>query len=193
MPYQNNSQDNASGKLVVITGPSGVGKGTLLKALTAKYAQKLMFSVSATTRSPRVGEIEGINYFFYTRSEFEQKQQTGLFLESAEYAGNLYGTPKEPVEVAIAQGKIVILEIELKGARQVVENFPTAQKIFIAPPSMAVLEQRLRQRNQDHPEAIARRLNHAQIEMAAQGEFDVVIINNDLETALGELEQAIFS
>jgi len=181
------------GKLLVITGPSGVGKGTLLNALAAKYPDRFVFSVSATTRSPRTGEVDGINYYFYSRPEFEQKQAAGMFLESAEYAGNLYGTPREPVELAIAKAKIVILEIELEGARQIAQTFPTAQKIFIAPPSMQVLEQRLRQRDQDSASAIARRLDHAQLELAASAEFDLVITNNDLETALAELEKAIFS
>lgn len=197
MSYQNEAPSqslspNQKGKLLVITGPSGVGKGTLLGALADRYPQKFVFSVSGTTRSPRAGEINGVNYFFYSREEFAHKQDLGMFLESAEYAGNLYGTPKQPVEEAIAQGKIVILEIELEGARQIARTFP-ALKIFIAPPSMQVLEQRLRQRQQDSESAIARRLNHAEIEMAASAEFDLVIINNDLETALGELEKAIFN
>jgi len=185
--------NDQQGKLVVVTGPSGVGKGTLLKALLAKYPQKLVFSVSGTTRSPRSGEIEGVNYFFYSRPEFEQKRLVGMFLESAEYAGNLYGTPRERVEAAIAQSKIVILEIKLKGASQIFQTFPNAQKIFIAPPSMEVLEQRLRQRSQDPDEAIAQRLSHAEIEVAASHEFDLVIINNDLAIALCELEAAIFN
>ncbi len=181
------------GKLLVVTGPSGVGKGTLLKAIATKYSQRFVFSVSGTTRPPRTGEVEGTNYFFYTRSEFEQNRKEGMFLESAEYAGNLYGTPRLPVEAAIAQAKIVILEIELEGARQISLSFPNAQKIFIAPPSMQVLELRLRQRNQDHDGAIARRLDHAQVEMAASGEFDLVIINDNLEIALDQLEKAIFN
>jgi len=197
MSYLNENQlDLASadqkGKLLVVTGPSGVGKGTLLNALAAK-SQKFVFSVSATTRSPRSGEIHGVNYFFYSRSEFIQKQEAGMFLESAEYAGNLYGTPREPVEAAIAQSKIVILEIELEGARQISQTFPTAQKIFIAPPSMQELEKRLRQRSQDDEASISRRLSHAQIELAASSEFDSIIINNDLAIALGELEKAIFN
>lgn len=181
------------GKLVVITGPSGVGKGTLLKALVNKYPNKLVLSISATTRSPRAGEINGVNYFFYTRSEFEQKLKESLFLEFAEYAGNFYGTPRLPVEAAIAQQKIVILEIELKGARQITNTFPTAQKIFIAPPSIQVLEQRLRQRCQDPEPAIIQRLAHAQVEIAASDEFDLVIINDDLAVALAAIEKAIFS
>jgi len=186
------ASENQKGKLLVVTGPSGVGKGTLLAALAAKYPQRFVFSISGTTRSPRAGEIDGINYYFYSRSEFEQKRNLGMFLESAEYAGNLYGTPRSPVEAAIAQCKIVVLEIELEGARQIARTFPNAQKIFIAPPSMQVLEQRLRIRNQDPESAIARRLSHAEIEMSASEEFDLVIINNNLEIALEELEKAIF-
>ncbi len=184
--------ENLKGKLVVITGPSGVGKGTLLKALAAKYPNQLVFSVSATTRAPRPGEIDGSSYFFYDSAKFRQERADGMFLESAEYAGNFYGTPRKPVEAAINDAKIVILEIELEGARQVAQTFPLAPKIFIAPPSMLVLEQRLRERNQDDETAILRRLNQARIEMSAQAEFDLVIINNDLKTALHELESAIF-
>ncbi len=180
-----------SGKLLVVTGPSGVGKGTLLRSLTARDPEKFLYSISATTRKPRVGELDGKDYYFWTRSQFEQKCQEGAFLEWAEYAGNLYGSPKQPVEAAIALGKIVILEIELVGARQVATSFPDAQKIFIAPPDLTVLEQRLRDRGQEDDIAIAKRLSHAQIELAAVAEFDLVIINDDLQLALEQLEQAV--
>lgn len=182
-----------SGKLVVITGPSGVGKGTLIKAfLQNNRHQEIVFSVSATTRSPRPGETEGKEYYFLDRNQFEAKIRAGEFLEWAEYAGNFYGTPKSPVEQAIAAGKIVLLEIELAGARQVAQNYPQAQKIFIAPPSLAVLAQRLAQRGSETPAAIAKRLDQATIELAAQTEFDQVIVNDRLEIALNQLNQAIY-
>ncbi|MDX1978534.1 MAG: guanylate kinase [Pseudanabaenaceae cyanobacterium bins.68] len=181
-----------SGKLVVITGPSGVGKGTLIKAFLQSDRPEIVFSISATTRTPRPGEVEGREYYFLSRSQFEGKIRAGEFLEWAEYAGNFYGTLKQPVEQAIAQGKIVLLEIELAGARQVAQNYPQAQKIFIAPPSLEVLAQRLAQRGSETESAIAKRLEQAQVELAAQAEFDLVIINDRLETALTQLSQAIF-
>jgi guanylate kinase len=181
-----------AGKLVVVTGPSGVGKGTLLKILAERHPQRFVFSISATTRPPRSGEVDGKEYFFLTRPEFELRQSEGAFLEWAEYAGNLYGTPRQAVEAWISAGEVVLLEIELVGARKVAQAFPDAQKIFITPPSLAVLEQRIRDRGMDNEAAIAKRMQHAQAEIDAAQEFDVAIINDDLETALGELEKAIF-
>ena len=182
----------ATGKLIVVTGPSGVGKGTLLKKLLQQYPDRLLFSISATTRSPRSGEENGREYFFWNREEFEQKRDAGEFLEWAEYAGNLYGTPRPPIKQAIALGQIVLLEIELKGARQVAKSFPTAKRIFIAPPSMEILEERLRQRSTDSDEQIAKRLHHAKLEVAAADEFNITIVNDDLEIAIEQLEKAIF-
>ena len=191
--YETLSEDNLSvGKLIVVTGPSGVGKGTLLQKLLERYPDRILFSISATTRSPRTGEEHGREYFFWDRAEFEQKRDTGEFLEWAEYAGNLYGTPRKPIDQAIALGQIVLLEIELEGARQVAQSFPSAKRIFIAPPSMEVLENRLRDRSTDSDEQIIKRLRHAKIEVAAAHEFDITIINDDLEIALQQLESAMF-
>ncbi|TYQ29682.1 guanylate kinase [Pseudanabaena sp. UWO310] len=182
----------SEGKLIVVTGPSGVGKGTLLKKLLERYADRFHFSISATTRSPRTGEEDGREYFFWSRAEFEQQRDAGGFLEWAEYAGNLYGTPIAPIQRAIAMGQIVLLEIELEGARQVATSFPNAQRIFIAPPSMQVLESRLRDRSTDSDEQIRKRLHHAELEVAAANEFDLTIVNDDLEIALQQLEKAMF-
>lgn len=183
----------STGQLIVITGPSGVGKGTLLQILSDRHAGKLLFSISVTTRQPRVGEVDGREYFFWTRQKFEQRCTEGEFLEWAEYAGNLYGTPRQAIEEWIALGQIVLLEIELVGARQVAKSFPSAKRIFIAPPSMEVLEQRLRQRSTDSDGAIAKRLEHSRKEVEAAHEFDRIIVNENLEEALKQLEIAIFS
>lgn len=179
-----------SGQLVVITGPSGVGKGTLVKALLAQDP-KLFLSISATTRAPRLGEVEGRSYYFLSQAQFRQWIAAGQFLEWAEYAGNYYGTPRQAVEQQISQGKTVLLEIEVLGARQVKNSYPSARRAFILPPSMQALEYRLRSRAQDGDVAIAQRLAKAQEELAVSHEFDAQIINDDLETALQELAHFI--
>ncbi len=180
------------GKLIVLTGPSGVGKGTLLRSLLANHPD-LYLSVSATTRSPRPGEVHGRDYFFVSRSEFEQMVAKGELLEWAEFAGNYYGTPRAAVEAQVAAEKWVVLEIELNGARQVRKAFPEAKLIFVLPPSLAELEQRIRGRNQDNEAAIAQRLLRAREEMAAADEFDLQIVNDDLERALKEIEHQLFT
>lgn len=179
------------GKLIVLTGPSGVGKGTLLKKLLQRHPE-LYLSVSATTRAPRPGEIEGENYHFVNRNKFETLIKTEELLEWAEYAGNYYGTPRSQVEEKINQGKWVILEIELEGARSIQKTFPSALRIFILPPSMEELEARIRGRGQDSEEAIAKRLDQAKTEIAAADEFDLQIVNDDVEKALTNLEAALF-
>jgi len=181
-----------TGRLVVVTGPSGVGKGTILQNLLERYPDRILFSISATTRSPRAGEEHGREYFFWSRYEFEQKRDAGEFLEWAEYAGNLYGTPRQAIDQAIAGGQVVLLEIELAGARQVAQSFPSAKRIFIAPPSMEILETRLRQRSTDSDEQITKRLRHAELEIASANEFDITIVNDDLEIAIQQLESAMF-
>lgn len=178
------------GRLVVLTGPSGVGKGTLLRHLRTRHPH-LYLSTSATTRQPREGEINGKDYYFVSREEFEQMIERGDLLEWAEFAGNYYGTPRQPVEVQIERGNQVILEIELKGARQVAQSFPEALKIFIAPPSPEELERRIRDRGQDDNAAISRRLERARVELAAADEFDVQIVNDDLEEAIAQLEAVL--
>ncbi|MDA0267668.1 MAG: guanylate kinase [Cyanobacteria bacterium] len=181
---------DAPGQLIVLTGPSGVGKGTLLQRLRQRHPD-LYLSISATTRNPRPGEIDGQHYYFLERTAFEAMVAAGDLLEWAEYAGNYYGTPRQPVEIQIQNGQTVILEIELEGARQVAQTFPQAQRIFIAPPDPQALAQRLRQRGQDDEATIARRLKRAQAELAAIAEFDLQIINDDLDTALAALETAL--
>jgi guanylate kinase len=170
------------GRLIVLTGPSGVGKGTLLAALLQAHPE-LHLSISATTRSPRPGEVDGVNYYFFDRAQFEQAIQAGDLLEWAEFAGNYYGTPIQPVRDQVAAGGLMILEIELVGARQVATIFPEALRIFILPPSMEVLEERLRSRAQDAEAAILKRLAVARSEIAAAAEFDLQIVNDDLDEA----------
>jgi guanylate kinase len=182
----------ASRQLIVFTGPSGVGKGTILRALLARHPE-LTLSVSATTRLPRPGEREGQHYYFLTRPQFEQRVREGAFLEWAEFASNLYGTLRQPVMQTIQQGARVILEIELEGARQVRLTAPEALQIFIQPPSEVVLEARIRQRGQDAEAAIIQRLARAQVEMASASEFDVQLVNDNLEETVTALESLLFT
>jgi guanylate kinase len=177
--------------LIVFTGPSGVGKGTVLRALLKRHPD-LHLSISATTRSPRSGEKEGQHYYFLTRSQFETMVAQGEFLEWAEFAGNLYGTPRQPLLDRLEQGGRVILEIELEGARQVRKTAPDALQIFIQPPSLEELEARIRKRGQDSDAAIARRLAQAQVEIASAHEFDVQVMNDDFDTAVTTLEAVLF-
>jgi guanylate kinase len=181
-----------TGRLIVLTGPSGVGKGTLLKALLAMNPE-LYLSVSATTRSPREGEVEGVHYYFYSRDRFEAEIAAGALLEWAEFAGNYYGTPSAPVQAQLDLGRSVILEIELAGARQVAQIFPNALRIFILPPDLQTLELRIRDRGTESPEAILRRLEQAKVEIAARAEFDYQLVNDDFQTALEELDRLVAS
>jgi guanylate kinase len=189
--HQPDPSSSQTGRLIVFTGPSGVGKGTLLKALRQRYPS-LSLSISATTRPPRPGEIDGKDYYFVSREQFQTLIDQGELLEWAEFAGNLYGTPREAVLRQVQAGQWVILEIELEGARQVRETFPKALQVFVLPPSLEELEHRIRHRGKDPDEAIQRRLTRAQVEIAAAEEFDRQIINDNLDVALEQLEQAIF-
>jgi guanylate kinase len=169
-----------------------VGKGTLVRSLLQRHPE-IYLSVSVTTRSPRPGEINGKHYYFISRGEFEQMVAQGELLEWAEFASNCYGTPRQQVEDKISEKKWVLLEIELAGARQIRSSFPDALRIFILPPSLTELEQRIRGRGQDSEEAIARRMNRAREEIDAAGEFDFKIINDDFETTIKEIEAALFT
>ena len=177
-------------RLSVITGPSGVGKGTLVSRLLARHP-RIWLSVSATTRPPRPGEVEGESYFFLSREHFERQVAAGGFLEWAEFAGNLYGTPREQVERQLAAGRPVLLEIELEGARQVRRSFPAGFQVMLQPPSLEELERRIRGRGTDAEAAIQRRLERALEELAAAAEFDATLVNGDLELALADLEKLL--
>ena len=171
--------------ILVITGPSGVGKGTLIKGLLER-APGLELAVSATTRKPREGEVNGVDYHFLSEADFDRRAAAGEFVEHAEYAGNRYGTLKSELSRP-ARG--IVLEIDVQGARQVREALPEAKLIFIEPPSFEDLERRLAGRGSDRPEQIERRLAAARDELAAAGEFDHRIVNDDLQRALQELSK----
>lgn len=172
--------------MFVITGPSGVGKGTLISALLRRLPA-LQLSISATTRRPRRGETDGIDYHFLDDPTFDRLVEAGDFVEHASYSGRRYGTLRSELERRIADGVPVVLEIEVQGARQVRETLPEAVQVFIAPPSIDALRQRLSGRGTDDPEEVARRLDVAERELAAQHEFPHVIVNDSLSTAEEQL------
>lgn len=179
-----------SGKLFIVSGPSGVGKSTVLKALFREHPD-LYFSVSATTRSPREGEIDGVHYHFIKSEQFLQMVQDGAFLEYAEYVGSFYGTPRGPVEEAMTAGRDAFLDIEIQGAQQVYEKRPDAVRIFVAPKSWAELERRLTARGTDSAEKIQKRLLRAKVELQAAENYDYLVVNDTVEEAVREME-AIF-
>jgi guanylate kinase len=179
-------------KVFVITGPSGVGKGTLIGELL-QQAPGLELSVSATTREPREGEVDGRDYHFLSREEFDRRAQEGDFLEHATYSGNRYGTLRSEVERRLGDGASVVLEIEVQGARQVRAAMPESVQVFIAPPGPESLRERLVGRGTDSEEQIDERLRTAELELAAQEEFQHVVVNDDVTRAAAELERIVRS
>ena len=179
-------------RVFVITGPSGVGKGTLIRTLLERVPE-LELSVSATTRRPRLGETHGVDYHFLDDDEFERRAQHGEFIEHAAYSGRRYGTLRSDLEQRLARGVPVVLEIEVQGARQVAETMPEAERIFIAPPSDEALRARLVGRGTDTPADVERRLETAREELRAQTEFPHVIYNDRLEDAVTALEELVRS
>jgi guanylate kinase len=179
-----------SPKVFVITGPSGVGKGTLIKKLLERVPD-LALSVSATTRAPREGEVDGVDYHFLTEDQFQERRDAGDFLEFASYSGNHYGTLNSELERCLQKGRSVLLEIEVQGAQQVRQTKGDSVQIFIAPPDPAVLRDRLRGRGTDSPEAIDKRLQVAEQELGAQDDFDFRVVNDDLDQASDELESIV--
>jgi len=183
-----NSIDKARrlGLCLVISAPSGAGKSTLVERLRAEFPH-FAYSISCTTRAPRGEEKDGKDYHFLTREEFVTRREAGYFAEWAEVHANLYGTPKAPVEEHLASGRDVLFDIDVQGALQVKSVFPQGLFVFIMPPSREELERRLRGRGTDSGEAIARRLGNALGELRQAGQFDYLIVNDDLDTAVDEL------
>ena len=177
-------------KLFVISGSSGVGKGTVLKGFLERNPE-FMLSISCTTRAKREGEIDGVNYFFVTKDEFMESVESDEFLEWAEFSGNFYGTKRKFVEKKLNENVDVILEIDTQGALQIKEKMPEAVLIFIAPPSYQDLEFRLRSRNTESEEAISKRLDFVKLEMKNSEFFDFRIINDTVENAISEMEQIV--
>ena len=173
-------------RLTVLSGPSGVGKDSVIELIRAR-SPWVWVSVSVTTRKMREYEVDGVHYHFVDRAEFERMIAEGQLLEWAEFAGNLYGTPREPVEARLREGRPVLLKIDLQGARQVRAAMPDAQLVFLAPPSVEELKRRLIGRGTDDEETIRRRLAHADEELAAESEFDVTVVNDNVERAAEEL------
>jgi len=183
---QAGDQNGIRGKLIIISGPSGVGKSTITRQLVARTGAHL--SISMTTRPPGPGEQDGREYYFVSTDEFRRRIEAGAFLEHAEVFGNLYGTPRDKIEEALNAGKTVILEIDVQGGRQVKAIYRQAVMVFILPPSTKVLEERIVGRKRESSEVIARRLDGANREIAAARQcYDKMVVNDDLERAIDEI------
>ncbi|AQM60508.1 MULTISPECIES: guanylate kinase [Clostridium] len=178
------------GVLLVVSGPSGAGKGTICKALLEKH-KEIYLSVSATTRAPRKGEVDGVNYYFTTKEEFVKRVEEGDFLEHAEVYGNYYGTPKSSVEKMLEQGKDVILEIDIQGALKVKENCEEGIFIFILPPSMEELKQRIIKRGSETPESLMTRFKSAYKEINYISKYNYAVVNDEVDLAVKKLEAII--
>ena len=179
-------------KLIILTGPSGVGKGTVIKKILDKE-KNIWLSISATTRNPRKGEKEGENYYFLSETEFKKMIDKKLFLEWAKFADNYYGTPLSSVREKIERGFIVLLEIEVEGAKQIKEKFPESLSIFLLPPNKDELEKRIRNRGTEKEESIKRRLARANYEIEASDEFDFAVINHDISETVKNVIKIIKS
>jgi guanylate kinase len=194
MMTMTNKMDNrlSKGLLIVLSGPSGVGKGTVCNALRGKM-DNLVYSVSATTRNPRLGEENEVNYFFKTQDQFRDMIEQGQLLEYAEYVGNYYGTPRDFVEQTIQSGKDIILEIEVQGALKVKENFPDGIFIFLLPPSLGELEDRIRGRGTENQATIDHRLSIALNEIDLIKHYDYVVVNDEIDHACKRIESIVIA
>lgn len=184
------SMENEYEKLVIISSPSGGGKGTLIKKLLDDV-DGVWLSVSATSRQPREGETNGKSYYFMSRDEFKESIEQNGFLEWAEYSGNLYGTPRKYIHDHLDNGDVVLLEIEVQGASDVMKKCPGCHSVFIMPPSLEILESRLRGRNTDSEESIRKRMQAAEFELECAEQYEKIIINDDLDVAFKELKEYI--
>lgn len=180
------------GRLVVISGPSGVGKTTLYKRLLSDFCTDLLFSVSATTRAPRTGETDGRDYFFLTTEEFQRRIERSDFVEWAQVYDNYYGTLKSELERIVSTGKTCLLDVDVQGGMNIKKAFPEAVLIFIIPPSIDELKRRITNRRTDTPEVIRKRIAHALHELEYADRYDIQVLNDDIERAYGELK-GIFS
>ena len=186
------SDGSCKGTLLIISGPSGVGKGTLLSSVLERYDPKdVYFSVSVTTRAPRPGEREGINYHYISREEYEALKKSGGLLEWNVFCDVGYGTPFDPVKRALSEGKLVILEIDVNGMRQVVKKMPDAITVFVAPPSFEELERRIRKRNTETEGQLKKRLSAAERELLAAEEYKYTVINDGLEDAVDKFSEIL--
>lgn len=174
------------GKLYIISGPSGSGKSTVLREVF-RHRRNVFFSVSATTRGPREGEVDGKDYFFISKDEFERMIAADELLEHAQYVSNYYGTPRKAVEAMLCEGKDVVLDIEVQGAGQVKAKMPEAVSFFIMPPSLEELEKRLRGRGTESEEKIRSRLSQAEREIAQSGKYDYIVVNDEVSRAAEEI------
>lgn len=179
------------GILIVLSGPSGVGKGTVRKAVFSRPDAKFEYSISMTTRKPRKGEVDGVDYFFKTREEFEQLIREGKLLEYAEYVGNYYGTPIDYVRETLVSGKDVFLEIEVQGAKQVREKFPEGLFIFLMPPSLDELKKRIIGRGTESVELIHNRMEAAKKEIELTSMYDYIVENDDVERAVDKINAIV--
>ena len=177
-------------KLIIITGPSGVGKGTVVKEILDKE-KNIWLSISATTREPREGEKEGENYYFLNQEKFKKMIEQNLFLEWAQFAGNYYGTPFSSVNEKIEKGFTVLLEIEVEGAKQIKEKFPKSVSIFLLPPNKEELERRIRSRGTEKEEAIKKRLSRANYEISASNQFDFELTNYNVDETVNRIIKLI--
>ncbi|MDD7408842.1 MAG: guanylate kinase [Anaerovoracaceae bacterium] len=175
------------GRLFVVSGPSGVGKGTIIEQITARLGDSVMLSVSATTRDPRPGDVDGVNYYFLTEEEFVSRVSAGRFLEHAYVHGHYYGTPLDPVEAAVEAGRDVILEIDVQGAMKVKETYGEGVYIFILPPSIKILRERLSGRGTETAEVVDQRMGKAMGEIGYLDRYDYGVVNDDLDRAVEQV------